>query len=152
MLLRSTQTRWRIEPMTREKHSAGFTLVELLIVVAIIAILAAISIPQFSAYIQKSVRARMVSDAKNAYIMQENYQAENQTYIEVGATTGAAAVALGIDTLYVSESNTLTIAPGGTGITDSFIITVANPKGGAGKNPLTWQNAGQCTWADGTNC
>lgn len=138
--------------MNSRKKDAGFTLVELLIVVAIIAILAAIAIPQFSAYIQKSIRARMVSDAKNAYIMEENYQAENQTYVAVGATTGPAGVALGIDTLYVSESNTLTITAGASGITDSFIITVANPNGGAGKTSLTWQTAGQCTWADGTNC
>lgn len=134
------------------KKDAGFTLVELLIVVAVLAILAAIAVPQFRAYIQKAVRASMVSDAKNAFIMEENYFTENMTYMAVGATTGSATVSFGLDKLYVSDMNTLTIAPGGSGITDSFVITVAHPNAGPGKSPLTWPNSGPCTWADGTIC
>jgi len=59
---------------------AGFTLIELLIVVAIIGILAAIAIPQFSAYRAKAYNGAAVSDLRNAKSALEVYYTENQAY------------------------------------------------------------------------
>ena len=62
------------------KGEKGFTLIELLIVVAIIGILAAIAIPQFSAYRQKAYNSAAQSDLKNWKTQMESYMADNQTY------------------------------------------------------------------------
>jgi len=61
-------------------NKKGFTLIELLIVVAIIGILAAIAIPQFSSYRQKAYNSAALSDLKNAKTALESYYADNQHY------------------------------------------------------------------------
>ena len=62
------------------KRDEGFTLIEVMIVVAIIAILAAIAIPQLSVYRTKSYNTAAVSDLKNAAIAQEAYYVDNRQY------------------------------------------------------------------------
>ena len=59
------------------KGQKGFTLIELLIVVAIIGILAAIAIPQFSAYREKAYNSAATSDVKNTKTGMEAYMADS---------------------------------------------------------------------------
>jgi type IV pilus assembly protein PilA len=64
----------------RKNNQKGFTLVELMIVVAIIGILAAIAIPQFAAYRQRAFNSAAQSDLRNFKTVQETDFADNQQY------------------------------------------------------------------------
>ncbi len=63
------------------RKNEGFTLIELMIVIAIIGILAAIAIPQFSAYRTRSYNAAAEADLRNAATAQEAYYVDTQTYV-----------------------------------------------------------------------
>jgi len=91
------------------KNQKGFTLIELMIVIAIIGILAAIAIPQFAAYRTRSYNSAAQADLRNAATAQEAYYVDWQTYCDntstlIGDTYG----------LYLSEGVELSISASST--------------------------------------
>ena len=72
--------RLMLTKIRRKLNKKGFTLIELMIVIAIIGILAAIAIPQFAAYRTKSYNSASQSDLRNVLTTLEAYYADWQSY------------------------------------------------------------------------
>ena len=92
--------------------TAGFTLIEVVIVVAIVGILAAIAIPSYQNSVQKSRRAEAKDALMNVAARQERWFLQHNQYVASGAPT---------DTLDII----------GAGVTDNgfYDVTISNPCG-----------------------
>jgi len=67
------------------RHRAGFTLVELMIVIGMIGALAAIAIPNFLSYQARSRRSEAWTNVSGIVIAQKSFFAENDRYHDSGA-------------------------------------------------------------------
>lgn len=63
-----------------DERSQGFTLIELMIAIAIIGILVTIAIPQYDTYRKRGYNSGAVWDVKNAAAAQEAYYVDSQAY------------------------------------------------------------------------
>ncbi len=106
-----------------KKNEKGFTLIELMIVIAIIGILAAIAIPQFSAYRTRSYNAAAAADLRNAATAQEAYYVDEQTYTATTSTLIGPTYGL-----FLSRNVTFAIV---SGTTSAYNMTAYHGSGNA---------------------
>jgi type IV pilus assembly protein PilE len=115
--------------MTISRHQAGFSLVELIVVVAIIGVLSVIAYPSYQDFIRKGNRADVMAQLVELTMEMEQYRFENQTYLgaaEGGADIGApdSSKLMGLDSK-VLKNYTVTIS---AATRDSYMLR-AIPKG-----------------------
>jgi type IV pilus assembly protein PilA len=97
-------------PAIREKRGErGFTLIELMVVIAVIGILSVIAILQFSNYRQRSLNSAVETDLRSAATAQEAYFADQKTYCDaigqLAVSPYGLAVSDGVNLQVASASN-----------------------------------------------
>ena len=124
------------------KNTNGFTLIELMIVVAIIGVLAAIAYPSYQSYVIKTKRADMMSEMHNIASEIEARKLAQGSYSNISdqvKTDFAKAYPEQGTALYDVSIEPTTLTPPNNTLTAKWIIT-ATPKTGtqmAGDGNLT---------------
>ena len=121
------------------KQQRGFTLIELMIVVAIVAILAGIALPSYQQYVIRANRAAAQSEMFDIANREQQYFLANRVY----ADTAALGYTLSSD---VAQRYTQAIAVG-TGTLPSFTITLTPIGSQVGDGDLVLTSAGLKTRA-----
>lgn len=132
------------------KISRGFTLIEVMIVVAIVAILAAIALPSYNDYI---LRARLVDGTNELSAMRarmEQHFQDNRTYASSGTFTAPCLTATTAGQFTVScignlTATTYTLSATGSNTTGAFTYTI-NQAGVRATSSSKWGHTSTTCW------
>ncbi|HGF7194142.1 TPA: prepilin-type N-terminal cleavage/methylation domain-containing protein [Vibrio cholerae] len=92
----------------KNKQQQGFTLIELMIVVTVIGVLAAIAVPQYQDYVKKSALGTALASASAYKTIAEDNIATNNKFPTISAAFGIGTIAATEALIVSNASNTIT--------------------------------------------
>jgi len=109
--------------MRTQRQISGFTLIEMLIVVALISILAAVALPSYREYIKKSYRSEAQSYLMSLASRQQQFLVDTRAYATFATLTSVLPTPTNVGAAYVVTM------PDPAGVPPAFTVT-ATPKTG----------------------
>lgn len=120
------------------KRSHGFTLVELMITVAVVAILAAVALPSYSSYVRRSIRAEAQSYMETVAGRQQQFLVDTRGYATLTQMNSAIPTPTRVSGAYTvampdpgtaPPSFTMTLTPTGNQTQDGCGTLTVNQAG-----------------------
>jgi len=114
------------------KSQAGFSLIELMIVVAIIGILASIAVPNFQKFQRRAKQSEGKGMLATIYTAEKSFQGEWNTYVACLADVGVVAEGKGYyrsgfaaQTTKTAPGSSIPVAGCGAGVNNAYVQPVA---------------------------
>ena len=132
------------------KNAAGFSLIELMIVVAVLGILSAIAIPAYGNYLMRARLTEAFSGLGSAQLAAEEYWQNTHTYADFDTGTPSRMPPAGTNftfSLLNASASAFTLKATGKGQAAGFVYTIDQAGKRTSTLPTAWGSSDNC-WID----
>jgi type IV pilus assembly protein PilE len=131
-----------------QRTNRGFTLIELMVVIAIVGIILAIAVPGYNAQVRKTRRAEAAARLQQIGVLEEKWRSENPGYTDVWARLGGDPEADATSNLARFWTWTVTLTAPAPGVPAAYSVTATatdDQASDTGCTALTINSAGART-------